>query len=94
MDDFESQPVDGLVIMVLRIRDEDRRKQAIHRLVNNPGERITSTVFEFSTADWDEGLWEEEITWFTDLLEGSRDSIIVWRFVGSSFTRFTIGEGA
>ena len=94
MDDYELQPADGLVIMALRIRDEDRRQQAIHRLVNNPGERLTSNIFEFSTADWDDGLWDEEVSWFTDLLEGTRDSIIVWRFVGNDFTRFTIGEGA
>lgn len=94
MDDLEAQPADGLVIMALRIRDEDRRQQAIHHLVNLLADRVTSTIFEFSTADWDEGLWEEEVEWFTDVLEGTRDRIIVWRFIGSTFTRFTIGEGA
>ncbi len=94
MSDFESRPVDGLVIMALRIRDQDFRQQAIHRLVNLPADRVTSTIFEFSTADWDEGLWDEEIEWFTYILEGTHDSIIVWCFVGNTFTRFTIGEGA
>lgn len=93
MDDFGSQPVHGLVILALRIRDEDRRQQAIHRLANLLADRITSTIFEFSTADWDDGLWEEEVEWLTDLLEGTRDSVIVWRFIGTNFTRFTIGEG-
>jgi hypothetical protein len=83
-----------LVIVALRIRDEKRRDQAIHRLLNILADRPTSTIFEFSTADWDEGLWEEEVEWFTDLLEGTRDSIVVWRFVGDTYTRFTIGDGA
>ena len=91
--DSASQPTDGLVIMALRIRDEDCRRQAIHRLVNIPADRVTSTIFEFSIADWDDGLWDEEIEWFTAILEGTRDGIIVWRFVGNSYTRFSIGEG-
>jgi len=80
--------------MALRIRDQERRGQIIHRLLNILADRLTSTIFEFSTADWDEGLWDEEIEWLTDTLEGTRDSIIVWRFVGNTYTRFTIGEGA
>jgi hypothetical protein len=93
MDDTDLEPVDGLVIMALRIRDEECRKRVIHRLINNPGVRVTSTVFEFTTADWDEGSWEEELSWFCDALEGSTDSIIVWRFVRDRYSRFTIGEG-
>ena len=94
MDDLPSQPPNGLVIVALRIRDEERRKQAIHHLLDLLAERPTPTIFEFSTADWDDGLWEEEIEWFTDLLEGTRDSVIVWRFLRENYSRFTIGEGA
>lgn len=92
MSDSELQPVDGLVLIALRIRDEDRREQAVHRLENLLPERITPTIYELSVADWDEGLCDEEIRWFMDLLEGTRDCVIVWRFVGSGFSRFTIGE--
>jgi hypothetical protein len=93
MDEIASQPIEGLVLMALRIRDEDRRKQAIHRLLDISADRLTSTIFEFSIADWDEGLWEEEIEWFTELLDGSRDSIIVWCFRHKSYSRFSIGTG-
>lgn len=88
------QTTDGLVMIALRIRDEDRREQAIHRLENLPTERPFRGFYELSIADWDEGLWEEEVAWFSDLLEGTRDRIIVWQFTGDTYTRYTIGEGA
>jgi hypothetical protein len=94
MNDSALQPIDGLVIMALRIRDEDRRQQAFSRLNDLLAERPTPTIFEFNTADWDDGLWQEEIDWFTELLDGTHDSVIVWRFDGETYTRFTIGEGA
>ena len=94
MGELASQPADGLVIVALRIRDEERRQQIIYRLLSGSSERITSTVFEFNTSDWDDGLWDEEVAWLTDVLEGTRDKIIVWRFMANGFTRFTIGEGA
>jgi hypothetical protein len=93
MNDYALQPTDGLVIMAIRIRDEERRQLAFSRLNDLPSERPTPTIFEFSTADWDEGMWEEEIEWFTDLLEGTHDKVIVWRFKGKEYSRFTIGEG-
>jgi hypothetical protein len=92
MDRDESESSDGLVIVALQIRHEDRRQQAIHHLENIPGERLTSTTFEFRTDDWDEGLWDEEIEWFTELLEGTRDRVVVWRFDNGSYNRFTIGN--
>ncbi|MBW3599766.1 MAG: hypothetical protein KY475_21155 [Planctomycetes bacterium] len=82
------------MIMVLRIRDPDRREQAIHRLENQPSEEALPRIYEMNIGDWDAGLWEEELEWFTELLDGTRDRIIVWRFAGNSYIRFTIGEGA
>jgi hypothetical protein len=93
MPTFGPQPAEGLVIVALQIHDEERREQAIHHIVNLPSERITSRIYEITTGDWDEGLWEEEIEWFTGLLEGTRDSIIVWRFTAGCFDRFTLRDG-
>jgi hypothetical protein len=86
------QQAEGLVILLLRIRDEDRRQQAIHHIVNLPAERVTSTIYEIATSSWDAGLWDEELDWFTDLLECTNDSIVVWRFTNGSFSRFTLGR--
>jgi hypothetical protein len=92
MTDSGSQPTNGLVIMALRVRDPDRREQIVHRLLNILADRVTSTIYEFATADWDEGSWNDEIEWLSEILEGTRDSIVVWHFAGNNFTRFTIGD--
>ena len=87
--DFESQPSEGLVILLVEIDDEDRREQVIHRIVNLPSEQITETLYEITTGDWDEGLWDEELDWFSELLFGD-DRLVVWRFTDGSFSRFTL----
>jgi hypothetical protein len=87
------QPAEGLVILLLQIRDEERRQQAIHHIVNLPCERVTSRLYEISTGDWDAELWDQEVDWFTNLLEGTNDSIVVWRFTNGSFSRFTLSAG-
>jgi len=91
---FGAQPIDGLVLLALRIRDEERREQAIHHLENLPTERPFRGFYEMNIGDWDEGQWDEEVEWFQELLDGTRDKIVAWRFDGNSYTRFTIGEGA
>ena len=93
MDEFGSQPCDGLIIILLRVRDSDRRDQVVDRLNYIGADRVTHNAFELSIADWDDGLWDDELEWFSDLLELTRDSLIVWRFALNSFVRFTIGEG-
>lgn len=93
MEDFETQPSDGLVIVVLRVRDSERRDQIVDRFVDIGANHVTRNVFELSIADWDDGLWDEEVDWFTDLLELTRDSLIVWKFTSNAVARFVIGDG-
>jgi len=57
-----------------------------------PGERITPSVYEFSIADWDDGLWNDEVEWMTGLLEGGGGMITIWRFSRCRFARFTVGD--
>lgn len=89
---MEPQLVDGLVMIVLRIRDVDARVQIEHRLCDI-GEQITRSIYELNTADWDPGLWEEELQFFERWLEGTRDRMLVWKVVGQTYTRFTITGG-
>jgi hypothetical protein len=90
---FEPQLSDGLVIIVLRIRDAEAREQIVHRLCNI-GEQVTPAIYELNTGDWDPGLWEEEVHRFESKLEGTRDHILVWRFSGQTYTRFSIRGSA
>jgi len=86
----EPNLVDGLIILVLRIRDVDAREQVVHRLCDI-GDQVTPTIYELNTGDWDPELWEEEVNYIGRCLEGTRDRVIAWRFVGQTYTRFTIG---
>lgn len=91
MEDYELKSCDGLVILALRVRDPDRRDQVLDRLADMCAVRVNSSIFEIDTADWDDGLWDQELEWFTELLDDTRDSVIVWRFTGDLFARFAIG---
>ncbi len=94
MEDYETQPSDGLIILVLRVRDPDRLDQILDRLADIGADRVTSNVFQTNIADWDDGLWDQEVEWFRDLLEHTRDSAIIWHFTSDSFVRFVIGAGS
>ena len=87
------QSADGLVVLTAQIPDPNVREQFWFHLENIPGERVTRSIYEFGTADWDEGLWDEEIQWMSDLLEGSKGSIVIWKFEDGQYTRFSIGSG-
>jgi len=91
MTECELQSPEGLTILLLQIDDEDRREQAVHHIVNLLAEEIGPALYELITSDWDEDGWQEEVEWFTDLLEGTDDSLVVWRFTNASYSRFTLG---
>ena len=83
---------DGLVPVSARIRNEELRDELWHHMENLPGERVNRTMYELSVADWDEGLWEEEIEWISELLDGSGESVVIWKFEGSRYCRFRLGS--
>ena len=47
--EFDSQPSHGLVIVFVRIEDEDRFEQAVHRLVNLTADQICVWQFHDET---------------------------------------------
>jgi hypothetical protein len=83
---------DGLVLVSARIRDEHLRGEFWHHMENLSGERVNRTIYEFSVADWEPGLWEEEIEWLSDLLEGTGEFIVIWKFHGGRYCRFRLGS--
>ena len=87
--DAEFQSADGLVIVRVNIDDDDRREQLIHRIVNLPSEEITDTLFEIHTGDWDDGLWDDELAYFSDLLFGD-DFLTIWHFTNGEYSRYSL----
>jgi hypothetical protein len=88
------EPADGLVIIYARLRRLDVREQFWFHLEELIGERVTPTIFELNIADWDEGLWREEIDWMRSLFEGTSESVVLWQFAGGAYSRLTVGGDA
>jgi len=87
--DTESHSADGLVIVHVNIDDDDRREQLIHRIVNLPSDEITETLFEIHTGDWDDGLWDDELAYFAELMFGT-DFLTIWHFIDGKYSRYSL----
>ncbi len=88
MDAIESEC--GDVIIYARIHDPEARRRLRHLLENLPGERVTPQVYEVSTEDWDDGLWDEEVERMQELVEPATDTLIFWRVVNGKLSRTCI----
>lgn len=83
---------DGLVLVSARIRSTELRDEFWDHMEGLPGERVDHTIYEMRVSDWDDGLWEEEVEWMSELLEGSGESIVVWKFSGNKYCRMQLGS--
>ena len=83
---------DGLVIVTAQLHDADVRDEFWHHIESLIGERVNEYTFEFSTSDWDDGLWDDELAWLTEFLDGTGESIIIWRFADGCHNRYVLGN--
>jgi hypothetical protein len=86
----EPQPAGGDAIVYARVRDPEARGALRHLLENLPGERVTSSIYEVFTADWDEGLWEHEVEKMEQLIDPATDTLIFWQVVDGKLVRTCI----
>lgn len=89
----DSLSADGLIIVTATIHHPDVRDQFWQHMEEIPGERVASSVYELNIADWDEGLWDEEVEWMKNILDGARGIITIWKFARGEYIRFSIGSG-
>ena len=83
----EAQPAGGDVILYAKVRDPEARRRLWSLLENLPGERVSPTIYEVFTEDWDEGLWEHKLTRLEELIDPATDTLIFWRVVAGKFER-------
>ena len=88
----QSQNVDGLVIVTAQILDSALREEFWDHMESLVGERLNDSTFEFTTSDWDDGLWDDEVNWLTEFFEGTGESIVAWRFSGDRVNRYVLGS--
>jgi len=79
-----------MVLIHVKIRDEVVRSSFQHHLLNLLAERVSSSVYQLDTSDWSESDWSDEFNTFKSMLEGSNERVVIWRFIGTQFSRFTI----
>jgi hypothetical protein len=89
----DSLSADGLIILTASIGHPGVRERFWQHMEEIPGERVNSSIYEFSIADWDAGLWDEEVQWMNDLLEECSGMILIWKFEKGTYIRFSIGSG-
>jgi CRISPR/Cas system-associated endoribonuclease Cas2 len=86
----EALPAGGNILLYFKVQDHDSRKRLRHLLENLPSERVTSSLYEVSTADWDEGLWDETVEKMEELIDPAVDSLIFWQISEGKLLRTTI----
>jgi hypothetical protein len=86
----EPQPAGGNILVYAKIHDPERRLLLHSQFVNLPGERVSSTIYEIFTEDWDEGLWEEEVQKMQEVVDPATDTLLFWQVVDGKLMRTCI----
>jgi hypothetical protein len=83
----ESQPASGNVLILARVRNSESRAELAQLLDDLPGERINASLYELFTADWDIGLWTEEVERMQAIIDPDVDTLIYWQAAGNELLR-------
>jgi hypothetical protein len=83
----EPQPAGGDILVYAKVHDPEARTRLRQLLDDLPGERVNASLYEVSTADWDAGLWEEEVERMHELVDAATDTLIFWQVVGGKLER-------
>jgi len=83
----ESEAAGGDIIVYASVKDPEARVRLRGLLENLPGVRVTSTVYEVFTSDWDEGLWEEEVSRMSEIIDEATDTLIFWQVANGVLMR-------
>ena len=86
----DSEPTGGDILVYAKIRDPESRVRLGQLLDDLPGERVNGNIYEVFTADWDEGLWEEEVGRMQELIDTATDTLVFWRVVDGKLLRTSL----
>jgi hypothetical protein len=78
------------VIVYARVRNPENKVLLESLLVNLPGDRISPTLYEIFTTDWDPGLWEETASQMESYVDPEHDILIFWQVVDGVLARTSI----
>ena len=86
----ESQPAGGDILVYAKVCDRDAKIRLRQLLDDLPGERINDALYEVFTADWDAGLWDEEMVRMRTIIDPDTDTLIFWQVAGGKLVRTCI----
>ena len=86
----ERQPDGADILVYARVRDPDAKVRLRQLLDDLPGERVNASLYEVITADWDAGMWDEEVERLREIIDPATDTLIIWQVVGSKLVRTCI----
>jgi len=83
----DPQPAGGDILVYAKVHDPEARVRVRQLLDDLPGERVNGSLYEVFTADWDEGLWEEEVERMRGLIDPATDTLIFWQVADGKLVR-------
>jgi hypothetical protein len=86
----DAEPAGGDILVYAKVRDPDARVRLRQLLDDLPGERVNASIYEVFTADWDKGLWDDEVNRMQELIDPATDTLIFWRVVDGKLLRTSL----
>jgi len=86
----EQQRAGGDILVYTRVRDPDAKVRLRQLLDDLPGVRIDAAMYEVFTADWEAGLWEEEVERMREIIDPAVDTLILWQVSDGELVRTCI----
>jgi len=80
----------GDILVYAKVRDPEARGRLSQMLDDLPGERVNANLYEVSTADWDDGLWDEEVQRMQSIIDPDVDTLVFWRVIKGKLVRTCI----
>jgi hypothetical protein len=86
----DSEPAGGDILVYSKVHDPESRRRLRHRLDELPGVRISASIYEIFTSDWDQGLSEEEVARMQDLIDPAVDTLVYWQVDDGKLVRTSL----
>ena len=86
----EPRPAGRDILVYAQVRRPEAMAR-LHQLLDYlPGERVNALLYEVFTADWDEGLWSEDVEQMRELIDPDTDTLIFWQIIDGKLVRTCI----
>jgi hypothetical protein len=86
----DAEPAGGDILVYAKVRDPEARVRLRQLLDDLPGERVNASLYEVFTADWEDGLWDDEVHRMQELIDPTTDTLVYWRVVEGKLFRTSL----